>query len=233
LSDRRETLFVVEDPVKAIQAIWMAMAVCGASVVSAHAERFSCEGGGNMAVTDRGGGTFNIAFDPKFEGKPEPGECIVPEPADGEAPQIVMFLPAIKKSTLVGEAAEDGGSFVLQIQINPNNQAIVTAVISVKIKKAMPDDGNGGSGNGAENDDGHCPAANATVSIPEDNLDKLNVRSRPNGKVVGTVPEGHSVSVVGHCDGDPVDHGWCKIDDPMAGCVKRKYLEFGGGKNAG
>ena len=80
----------------------------------------------------------------------------------------------------------------------------------------------------------------ATVVIPDPNVHALNVRGAPGGKVLGTVREGDSVSVVGECASAPAAGlgkaqpgtpapatGWCQIDAPMQGWVSAKYLAFG------
>ncbi len=85
----------------------------------------------------------------------------------------------------------------------------------------------------------------ATVVIPKANLHMLNVRSKPGGQVLGTVPEGEQVTVVGPCGSQaaagfaksnkPIGGaaGWCQLDSPVSGCVMAKYLDFGGGDAAG
>ncbi|RWM38869.1 SH3 domain-containing protein [Mesorhizobium sp.] len=87
--------------------------------------------------------------------------------------------------------------------------------------------------------------AMATVVINQPGLDKLNVRSGPGGQVVGTVPEGDTVSVVGPCGaisgaagfakpktqqggGGGGAGGWCQISAPVHGCVSSQFLAFGG-----
>jgi len=72
--------------------------------------------------------------------------------------------------------------------------------------------------------------------IPEPNLHKLNVRTKPGGNVLGTVPEGAEVTVVGPCGSEAAAGfakstkplggmaGWCQIDTPVSGCVMAKYL---------
>ena len=91
--------------------------------------------------------------------------------------------------------------------------------------------------------DGSCggPGAVATVVIPEPNLHKLNLRIKPGGAVLGTVPEGAEVTVVGPCGSEAAAGfakstkplggaaGWCQLDAPAAGCVMAKYLDFSGG----
>ncbi|WP_156938209.1 hypothetical protein [Mesorhizobium sp. WSM3626] len=92
--------------------------------------------------------------------------------------------------------------------------------------------------------DGTCGDGNAmaTVVINQPGLDKLNVRSGPGGQVVGTVPEGGTVSVVGPCGAisgaagfaKPKTQqgggagGWCQISAPVHGCVSSQFLAFGG-----
>ncbi|RVD46359.1 SH3 domain-containing protein [Mesorhizobium sp. M4B.F.Ca.ET.169.01.1.1] len=96
--------------------------------------------------------------------------------------------------------------------------------------------------------DGTCGDGNAmaTVVINQPGLDKLNVRSGPGGQVVGTVPEGSTVSVIGPCGsvsgaaglvkrktqqggGGAGAGGWCQIGAPVHGCVSAQFLAFGGG----
>ena len=118
-----------------------------------------------------------------------------------------------------------------------------------------PEAGRGDAGGGdnappMHADDGSCggPGAAATVVIPEPNLHKLNVRTKPGGNVLGTVPEGAEVTVVGPCGSEAAAGfakstkpmggmaGWCQLDTPVAGCVMAKYLDFsggGGGDDAG
>ncbi|WP_189546202.1 SH3 domain-containing protein [Mesorhizobium sp. M2E.F.Ca.ET.209.01.1.1] len=96
--------------------------------------------------------------------------------------------------------------------------------------------------------DSACGDGNAlaTVVINQPGLDKLNVRSGPGGQVVGTVPEGDTVSVVGPCGaisgaagfakpktqpggGAGGAGGWCQLSAPVHGCVSSQFLSFGGG----
>jgi hypothetical protein len=84
------------------------------------------------------------------------------------------------------------------------------------------------------------PAGMATVVIPDPNLDKLNVRESPGGRVIATVPEGSQVSVIGECgatlaagivakpQGGGGAPGWCQIDAPVTGCVSARFLAAGG-----
>ncbi len=104
---------------------------------------------------------------------------------------------------------------------------------------------------------GSCgpPGGTAVVTIGDPNLTKLNVRASPGGTVLGTVPEGQSVSIVGECGGTPAaglaktlgkpsggsgkspgqtpmpgtggTPGWCQIDAPMNGCVSAQFLALG------
>ena len=95
---------------------------------------------------------------------------------------------------------------------------------------------------------GSCgaPGTTATVVIDQPGLDKLNVRTGPSaGQVIGTVPEGGTVSVIGPCGaiggagfaksttkpgGDA--GGWCQISAPVAGCIAAQFLQIGSA-NAG
>jgi len=96
--------------------------------------------------------------------------------------------------------------------------------------------------------DGTCGRGNAmaTVVINQPGLDKLNVRTGPGGQVIGTVPEGGTVSVIGPCGATggaagfakPKTQqggrsgkagGWCQISAPVHGCVSSQFLAFHGG----
>ncbi|MDG4884453.1 SH3 domain-containing protein [Mesorhizobium sp. WSM4884] len=100
----------------------------------------------------------------------------------------------------------------------------------------------------AQQADGACGGGNAaaTVVIDQPGLDKLNVRSGPGGRVIGTVAEGDTVSVIGPCGaisgaagftkpktqqggGGGGAGGWCQISAPVHGCVSAQFLAFGGG----
>ncbi|WP_292234728.1 SH3 domain-containing protein [Mesorhizobium sp.] len=77
--------------------------------------------------------------------------------------------------------------------------------------------------------------------INQPGLDQLNVRSGPDGQVIGTVPEGQVVSVTGSCGATGSaagivankqsggNGGWCRISAPLYGCVSAQFLKFGGG----
>jgi hypothetical protein len=88
--------------------------------------------------------------------------------------------------------------------------------------------------------------AMAVVEIADPKLHYLNVRNEPNGKIVlGKLPEGTTVSVMGSCDGKPAagivasskkiggTPGWCQISLPIDGCVAERFLAFGGDASAG
>jgi hypothetical protein len=88
------------------------------------------------------------------------------------------------------------------------------------------------------------PAGPATIVIPQPNLDKLNVRESPGGKVVTAISKGSQVSIIGECgtqhaagivapSGNVGASGWCQIDAPVTGCVSAKYLVAGGSGAAG
>ncbi|TIS54663.1 MAG: SH3 domain-containing protein [Mesorhizobium sp.] len=98
----------------------------------------------------------------------------------------------------------------------------------------------------AQQAEGSCGEGAATVVINQPGLDKLNVRSGPGGQVIGTVPEGETVSVIGPCGsvsgaagfakpktqqggGGGGAGGWCQISAPAHGCVSAQFLAFGGG----
>lgn len=87
------------------------------------------------------------------------------------------------------------------------------------------------------------PGGTATISVPDPNVTTLNVRDKPNGKILTELPEGSQVNVVGGCGtriaagivaqkpgaggnqaGAP---GWCAISSPLVGCVSEQFLIAG------
>lgn len=89
----------------------------------------------------------------------------------------------------------------------------------------------------------NIPGGIATVSIPQANVDTLNVREVPDGPILGRIPEGSQVNVVGGCGeqfaagivaqkptgngGQTGAPGWCAITSPMVGCVSERFLVAG------
>lgn len=84
------------------------------------------------------------------------------------------------------------------------------------------------------------PPGSATIVISDPNLDKLNVRESPGGRVIATLPNGGRVSIVGECgaenaagvavpSGQGGTSGWCQIDQPVTGCVRSRFLVAEGG----
>lgn len=88
------------------------------------------------------------------------------------------------------------------------------------------------------------PGGIATVSIPNANVNDLNVRDKPNGTILGRIPEGSQVNVFGGCGAQiaagivaqrPADGGqqggvpgWCAISTPeLVGCVSEQFLVAG------
>src|SRR5262249_19173155 len=116
---------------------------------------------------------------------------------------------------------------------------------------------NGGAPPTQQAEGGSCGVGTATIVINQPGLDKLNVRSGPGGQVVGTVPEGGTVSVIGPCgaiggggvaqQNPPAARGpglarrtpraagaagWCRISAPVPGCFLPQFLQSGGGATA-
>ncbi|WP_292120573.1 SH3 domain-containing protein [Mesorhizobium sp.] len=106
---------------------------------------------------------------------------------------------------------------------------------------AVCSSGAGNAGGGVNQTGGSCGGGTATVMINQPGLDQLNVRSGPDGQVIGTVPEGQVVSVTGSCGATGSaagivankqsggNGGWCRISAPLYGCVSAQFLKFGGG----
>jgi hypothetical protein len=81
----------------------------------------------------------------------------------------------------------------------------------------------------------------ATVVIPDPAVPSLNVRDKPKGSVLTTIPKGSQVNVVGGCGvriaagivaqdtggGQPLIPGWCAISSPLVGCVSEQFLVAG------
>lgn len=84
------------------------------------------------------------------------------------------------------------------------------------------------------------PGGMATVVIADPSLKTLNVRDRPQGEVITTIPEGSQVEVLGGCgvrlaagivaqkpgSGQAPIPGWCAIASPV-GCVAEQFLVSG------
>lgn len=86
------------------------------------------------------------------------------------------------------------------------------------------------------------PPGTATVSIEDADVDTLNVRDRPNGRIITEIENGSQVEVVGGCGsrlgagfaadkpgqaGIRPPSGWCAISEPTIGCVHQKFLVSG------
>jgi hypothetical protein len=78
----------------------------------------------------------------------------------------------------------------------------------------------------------------ATVVIEDPAIPALNVRDKPIGEIIDTIPEGTQVNVVGGCGVQiaagivaqkpgQVIPGWCAITSPKIGCVSEEFLVAG------
>ena len=69
---------------------------------------------------------------------------------------------------------------------------------------------------------GSCgpPGGTAVVTIGDPSLTRLNVRASPGGKVLGTIPEGESVSIVGECGSTPAAGIAATLGKPSGGLGK-------------
>lgn len=91
------------------------------------------------------------------------------------------------------------------------------------------------------------PPGTATVSIEDPDIDTLNVRDKPNGRILTQIDEGSQVEVVGGCGsrlgagfaankpgqgGIRPPAGWCAISEPTIGCVHQQFLISGTPKAA-
>ena len=146
---------------------------------------------------------------------------------------------------LAGSSTGSGGGFIQMIPTCPSGQTYSANEKRCVATNSPPSTGGGATGTPPmQQTNGACgtPGAMATVVINQPGLDKLNVRSGPGGKVIGTVPEGATVSVVGECGAiggagfamstaSPTAGGnndWCQIRAPISGCVGAEFLQFGG-----
>jgi len=219
-----------------------------------------CRGGGGMRVAESTQTAVSIAFTPAVQAAniapPGPGQCAWQDRvfAANEAHRFALD-PSEPNAQLLFDAVRAGGTF--QVTAVPSGALIMVHTIdNVQVVDSTPlspgpvaaggDEGNDAAG--ADDTppvatDGSCggPGAVATVVIPEPNLHALNLRSRPGGQVLGTVPEGAEVTVAGPC-GSPAAAGfakstkplggaagWCQLEAPASGCVMAKYLDFSGG----
>ena len=239
------------------------IALFGAAAFSstANAIPMRCEGG-SMNIAGSAATVLTIAFQPiPSNAVPGRGQCAVDGLRVGvldlPAPQSVI-LPPMANAGLVAEAARDGGSFVLEVAVQPG-QAVASGVLTVNVMGGMIGNGQdnakvednddagdiGDIGEVEDMDEVDAPvfSMKAVVSIPEPDLIELNIRKKPGGKVIGTVPEGENVTLAAPCGpnkaagfaankGKKASSEWCEIKAPQKGFVMAKYLKFGGG-NAG
>ncbi|KUM28370.1 hypothetical protein AU467_34885 [Mesorhizobium loti] len=227
----------------------------------------SCRGGGGMKVTISGQTAVFIAFTPAAQTanatQPGPGECAWPDRlfATNEAHRFALD-PSKPNAQLLMDAVRTGGTF--QLTAKPIGTFImVQAIDGVQVVDSTPlspgpvaaGDAGGGDTPSTPADMGGMPpmqqaggscgggGAAATVVINQPGVDKVNVRSGPGGQVIGVVPEGDTVSVIGPCgatgaagftkpktqqSGGGGGNGWCQISAPVAGCVSSQFLAFGG-----
>lgn len=229
----------------------------------------SCQGGGGMQVTlkDETGVfvAFNHASQPANTAPPGPGQCAWADRLFAPNEQHWLAFNPNKPNGQQLLQAVRGGTF--QVTAIPMTAFVmVNAINNVQVVDGTPlspgpanaDDAGGGDTPQTPADMGGIPPmqqadstcgggnAMATVVISQPGLDKLNVRSGPGGQVVGTVPEGGTVSVIGPCGamsgaagfakpktqqggGGGGAGGWCQISAPVHGCVSSQFLAFGGG----
>ncbi len=179
--------------------------------------------------------------------------------AGGPTPKMATYSPPKSELKPFVEAAQKGGIGKLD-SVNVDFVLAAGTSNGNKLKTLRPAGGDDVGGGGTPQTpadmggmppmrqaDGTCGDGNATatVVINQPGLDKLNVRSGPGGQVVGTVPEGETVSVIGPCGttsgaagfakpktqqgGGGGAAGWCQISAPVHGCVSSQFLAFGGG----
>ncbi|TIS61387.1 MAG: hypothetical protein E5W93_07965 [Mesorhizobium sp.] len=227
----------------------------------------SCQGGGEMRMTSSDQTSALIAFKPAAQpanvAPPGPGECAWADRLVGEKEPHQLALTLNKPNAQLLFNAMRGGTFRVTARpyiafIMVNSIDNVQVVDSTPLSPGPIASGEAGGGTpqtpadmgGAPMQAGDscgAPGTMATVVINQPGLDKLNVRSGPGGQVVGTVPEGGTVSVIGPCGaisgaagftkpktqqggGGGGAGGWCQISAPVSGCVSSQFLEFG---NAG
>ena len=222
----------------------------------------SCRGGGGMRVTISSQTAIFVAFTPAAQpantAQPGAGQCAWPDRpfTAGEARRFALD-PGKPNAQLVMDAVRTGGTF--QLTASPVGTFImVSAINNVQVMDSTPlspgpvttDSGDdipqtpADMGGMRQQAGGACGDGNAvaTVVINQAGLDKLNVRNGPGGEVLGTVPEGSTVSVAGPCGSTGGTagfvaqankpgggNGWCQISAPVHGCVSAQFLDFGGG----
>jgi hypothetical protein len=210
--------------------------------VAATAAALFCQGGGSMLiqnVPDLWVVSFERASEPANVADPGPGECAMNEVALPEGSATTLTISKGVKNALLLLAAAKGGTF--QVEVTGHGGTLVVSSIGpVNVMDAEPlsEEEPADMEDDFADEGGMCGNGSATVVIPEPHLKQLNVRTRPGGKVIHKVPEGDSVTVVGPCGEEAAaglaaskdsDEEWCQIDEPAAGCVMAKYLEFDGG----
>ena len=179
---------------------------------------------------------------------PGPGECAWEDrPVAAKEPKRLGLSGPMLKQTYTGSI----------FKVHVNVMSVAGFIYATGTIEVLPPEGAGVAGGEAGGDSGGdmggapppmqqaggscgAPGTMATVVINQPGLDKLNVRTGPGGQVIGTVPEGGTVSVIGPCGaiggagfaksttkpgGDA--GGWCQISAPVAGCIAAQFLQFG------
>jgi hypothetical protein len=205
-----------------------------------------CRGGGGMTVTSNAEGkSVFVSFAQGADvANLRPGECAwVNRPFRQEGRRLALTLSRDRAQELIAAAA-NGGTFTVRGSSIGSSFIMVGSIANVRGggTQASPSPAPApGPTPGGGNASGSCPGGIATVMIPQPHLDRLNVRNGPKGDVIGAVPRGGRVSVIGPCGAagsagfragvrpTVTAPGWCQIQAPVAGCVMSEFLQFGAG----
>lgn len=256
---------------KLVRTGLIALVALTGATLSANAALLVCTGGPGMSIDTQVPDMFEVTFEraeqAANEVAPPPGKCAMPEVALPPGSSRTLSIPKKNKDALRLLAAARGGSFTVQVT-GVEGKLLVSSIANIVINDGGGEAGGGGGGAGdvVEPDDGaddagaddagagedvggggeeFCgnPGDMSTVVIPEKDLHFLNIRTKPGGKVIGKVPEGRQVRLVGPCGTDAaagivaqkvtLKNAWCSIDLPKVGCVSARYLDVNAVGGAG
>ena len=174
--------------------------------------------------------------------------CTTPSIGSGSIlPPVFSVTPCwvLRAKPRPGQALSE-----LEAGLNPAGQRGFNASVNLHLSRTYPLPATGGApppvlppagqaGNPPTTSSSCGPTGGtATVFISDPKLKSLNVRASPGGTVLGTIPAGSQVSIVGECGSGQAAgiarpqpstpaSGWCQIDAPVTGCVSAKFLAFG------
>jgi uncharacterized protein YraI len=203
---------------------------------------FFCRGGGNMDITPTPGGVlinFRRAPEGAIAQPPGEGECAWNNRAlSVYEPQSLFLADNTDKGEALRAATGKGGAFEVAAYNNTDAGRLQVAFVRAVTLPPQAPPPPQPPAPGPVADVCGPPGGTAVVKVTAPGLTKLNVRSGPGGKVLGTIPHGTEVSIIGPCGPagsagltapgqTPTGSRWCQIDRPVAGCVAAQFLALG------